>query len=51
VLATVTLQISLAVAVDVQFPYLAATMDRILPHGRIHALPFPFDVARQADVH
>src|SRR5262249_24085825 len=50
-LATVTLQISLAVAVDVQPPDLAATADRVLPNGRVHALAFPFDVARQADVH
>src|SRR6516165_9583668 len=51
VFATVTLQVSLAVAVDVQPPDFAATADRVLPHGRVHALAFPLDVARQADVH
>src|SRR5262249_33832426 len=51
VLAAVTLQISLAVAVDVQLPDFAAPVDRVLPHGRVHALAFPFDVARQTDVH
>ena len=49
--ATVTLQISLAVAVDVQPSYLAATPDRVFPHGRAHGLAFPFNFARQADVH
>src|SRR5262249_22579739 len=46
VLATVTMQISLAVAVDVQPPDLTATADRVLPHGRVHALAVPLDVAR-----
>ena len=50
-LATVTQQIALAIAVDVQLPDLAAAADRILPHGRVHALAFPFDIARQTDVH
>src|SRR5262249_15436671 len=50
-LTTVTLQISLAVAVDVQPPDFAAAADCVLPHGRVHALAFPLDVARQADVH
>src|ERR1700745_485535 len=51
VLATVTLQISLATAVDVQPPDLTATADRVLPNGRVHGLAFPFDVARQTNVH
>jgi hypothetical protein len=36
---------------NVQLPDLAAAADRVLPHGRVHDLAFPFDVARQADVH
>src|SRR6516164_3933723 len=51
VLATVTLQISLAVALDVQLPHLTATADRVLPNGRAHGLPFPWDFAWQTDVH
>src|SRR5262249_14995447 len=51
VLATVTLQIPLAIAVDVQPSYLTATPDRVLPHGRAHGLTFPFDFARQTNVH
>ena len=51
VLATVTLQISLAIAVDVQPPNLAATHDCLLPHGCAHGLPFPFDFARKTNVH
>src|SRR5262249_31992755 len=50
-LPPVSLQISLAIAVDVQLPDLATTLDRVLPHGRAHGLAFPFDVARQTDVH
>src|SRR5262249_23556762 len=46
VLAAVTLQISLAVAVDVQPADLTATAHRVLPHGRVHVLAFPLDVAR-----
>ena len=42
---------SLAIAVDVQLPYPASTPDRVLPHGRAHGLPFPFDFARQTNVH
>ena len=41
----------LDIAVDVQLPYLASTPDRVLPHGRTHGLPFPFDFARQTNVH
>jgi len=51
VFASVTLQVSLAIAVDVQPPDLTATADRVLPNGRVHGLPFPWDVARQTDVH
>jgi hypothetical protein len=51
VLATMTLQIALAIAVDVQPPDLTATADRVLPHGRAHGLAFPFDFARQTNVH
>jgi hypothetical protein len=50
-LSTVTPQISLAVAVYVQPPYLTATLDRVFPHGRAHGLPFPFDFARQTNVY
>src|SRR5215813_10581920 len=50
-LASVSLQISLAIAVDVQLPDLATILHRVLPHGRAHGLAFPFDVARQTDVH
>src|SRR6266700_4933487 len=47
VLATVTLQISLAIAVDVQPPDLTATPDRVLPNGRAHGFSFPLNFARQ----
>ena len=49
-LASVTLQITLAVAVHVQTPDGARPVDRLLPDAREHGLPLPRDLPRQPDV-
>src|SRR5690349_14298006 len=49
-LASVTLQISLSVAVDVESSDHAPALNRLLPDRRMHRLPAPYDVAWQADV-
>jgi hypothetical protein len=44
-------QVTLAVTVDIQPAHLTAIPNRVLPHGRAHGTPFPFDIARQTNVH
>jgi hypothetical protein len=50
VLASVTLQISLPVAVDVEPPDHAPALNRLLPDRRVNGLPAPCDVAGKTDV-
>ena len=49
-LASVTLQIALAVTVDVQTPDGARSLDRLLPDSREDGPPLPRDLPRQPDV-
>jgi hypothetical protein len=49
-LASVTLQISLSVAVDVESSDHAPALNRLLPDRRMNRLPPPCDVAWKADV-
>src|ERR1043165_7839969 len=49
-LSPVPAQIALPVAFDVEPPYAATTLHRILPVSGVHGPPAPFDTARQPDV-
>ena len=51
VLAPVSRQIPLPVAVDIEPPCHAAALNRCLPDGRANSLFSPRDVAREADVY
>ena len=50
VLASVSGQVPLSVAVNVEPPHHAPTLDRCLPNGGVNSLPSPRDVARQAHI-
>jgi hypothetical protein len=50
VYAPVSLQIALAVAIDVQATHHPAPLDPLLPDARVDGPPLPLDVARQANV-
>src|SRR4029077_18059186 len=50
VLASVTLEVTLPVAVDVEAPDHAPALNWILPDRRINGLPAPCDVAWKTDV-
>src|SRR5262249_38478180 len=50
-LAAVTAQVTLAVAVEVQPPGLERAVDGPLPHRGVHGAALPGHVARQAHVH
>jgi hypothetical protein len=51
VLSTVTRQVALSVALDVEPPNQATALNRRLPHGRIHGLPVPGEFLRTTYVH
>ena len=51
VLSTVTGQITLCVAIEVQPPNSASSLHRLLPHGRVDRLSAPCDLAGSARVH
>jgi hypothetical protein len=51
VLSTVTGQVALSVAVDVKQPNQATTLNRLLPHGRVHSFLVPSELLRMTYVH
>ncbi len=49
-LSTVTMQVALRIAVNVEAPDHALSHDRVLPYGRVDDLPAPCNLAGKADV-